>query len=266
MGYNKQCVSTMQNNNSQPKRLVKKKVKEPIFKPEVNQPAIKSVIKSSKTVTGQKTKSLVLKVHDEPNELNSKQVKRRHPPTPPERNTPTKCPNMSLTPEHPDTSDEGTNKDNNISTPVLINGTELSPELQKLCELLKSDMEEMMIKPLRERMNTLEKSQELLEKKSELINIIKTENLQLQKDCDSIMKENNQLKGRLEKIENKLMGNNVILHGVKDKVWELSDVTREKALLAISSIANGKTPKEKLDVVQKIGFRDIRRMGEYRTN
>ena len=245
---------------------MKKKGKEPSFKPEVNQPAIKSVIKSTKTVTGQKIRSSVLKVQGEPNELNCKQVKKRHPPTPPERNTPAKCLNMSLTIENLQTSDEATTKDNNISTPVLINGTELSPELQKLRELLKSDMEEMMIKPLRDRMTTLEKSQELLEKKGELINAIKTENLQLWKDCDSIMKENNHLQGRLEKIENKLMGNNVILHGIKDQVWELSEVTREKALVAISSIANGKTAKEKLDVVRKIGFRDIRRLGEYKAN
>ena len=62
---------------------------------------------------------------------------------------------------------------------------------------------------------------------------------------------------RLEKIENKLMDNNLILHGVEDQVWKLSAVTREKALTVISHIANGKTLKEKLDVVRKIGFKDI---------
>ena len=37
-------------------------------------------------------------------------------------------------------------------------------------------------------------------------------------------------------------------------------------MIAISSIGNGKTAKEKLDKVRKIGFRDIRRLGEYKAN
>ena len=76
-------------------------------------------------------------------------------------------------------------------------------------------------------------------------------------------KENLQLKSRLEKIENKLMDNNVILHGVEDQLWELSAVTCEKALNVISNIAHGKTQKDKLDVVCKISFKDIHRLGEY---
>ena len=70
----------------------------------------------------------------------------------------------------------------------------------------------------------------------------------------------------MEKIENKLKGNNVILHGIEDQVWELSYITREKALVAILSIANGKTPAEKLEVVRKLGFREICRLGEFKTN
>ena len=62
------------------------------------------------------------------------------------------------------------------------------------------------------------------------------------------------------------MENNLILHGVEDQVWEQSAVTHEKALTVISHIANGKTQKKKLDVVHKIGFKDICRLGEYHLN
>ena len=51
--------------------------------------------------------------------------------------------------------------------------------------------------------------------------------------------------------------------GTADQLWEPSTVTREKALSALSHIANGKTPKDKLDIVRKIGFRDIRCLGEF---
>ena len=57
--------------------------------------------------------------------------------------------------------------------------------------------------------------------------MIKSENIQLRKDCDQVKKENVDLRNKLEKIENKLRGNNVILHGVEDQVWELTEITRE---------------------------------------
>ena len=109
-----------------------------------------------------------------------------------------------------------------------------------------------------------EKSQEKLYNDYVVLESIKLENTQLKLNCEIMHKENLQLKNRLEKIENKLMDTNVILHGVEDQLWELSAVTHEKALNVISNIANGKTPKDKLDVVHKIGFKDIHRLGEYR--
>ena len=136
--------------------------------------------------------------------------------------------------------------------------TELSHELLKLQELFKRDMEDLMIKPLQDCMSKLEKSHEALEYKGELISAIKRENNLLKLDCNLVQKENEQLKQRINKIENKLIACNVILHGISDQVWELKEVTREKALSAISHIANGKTPEEKLNVVRKIGIRDVR--------
>ena len=78
-----------------------------------------------------------------------------------------------------------------------------------------------------------------------------------------IKHENEILKNRIEKIESKLITNNVILHGIEDQAWELKDITHEKVLTAISTLANGKTTKDKLDIVHKIGFKAIRRIGDY---
>ena len=64
----------------------------------------------------------------------------------------------------------------------------------------------------------LEKSHEKLEADQGILQAIRIENEQLRLNCDSIQKENQQLKTRLEKIENKLMDNNLILHGVEDQV------------------------------------------------
>ena len=159
---------------------------------------------------------------------------------------------------------DNNSQNENLLEPKNLDSTKLSPELQCLCELLKEDMQQMLIKPLEDRVIVLEKSQEQLHADHEVLESIKLENTQLEVNYKTMYKENLQLKIRLEKIENKLMDNNAILHGVEDQLWELSAITREKALNVISSIANGKTPKEKLDVVCKIGFKDIQRLGDYR--
>ena len=120
-----------------------------------------------------------------------------------------------------------------------------------------------MIQPLKVCMIAIEESHKALEAEGELISAIKEENKQLTLDCDVVMKKNELLKSRLDKIENKLIASNVILHGIEDQAWELKEVTCEKALNAVAHIANGKTASERLDIVCKIGFRDIRRLGEY---
>ena len=112
-------------------------------------------------------------------------------------------------------------------------------------------------------MTVIETSQKEIEEKVESIQVIRWENEQLRNNCNMIKHENEILKTRIEKIERKLITNNVILHGIEDQAWELKDITREKALTAISTLANGKTAKDKLDIVRKIGFKDIRRIGNY---
>ena len=75
--------------------------------------------------------------------------------------------------------------------------------------------------------------------------------------------ENDKLKERLVAIENRLLENNVLLHGIADQPWELNDITREKTLSAISHVVNGKTHEERMKIVRKIDIRNIKRIGEY---
>ena len=171
------------------------------------------------------------------------------------------------------------NKEHPVTTMVIGNNNDpdeildldqrkitLSPELQYLRELLKEDMEKMLIKPLQDRMTVIENSHELLESKGALIDTIKEENKQLKHDCNLVKLENEKLKQKIDNIETKLILMNVILHGIEDQAWKLSEVTREKALTVISNISNGNTAKEKLDVVRKIGIRDITHVGTYNSH
>ena len=138
----------------------KKPMKETAFKPELNQPNIKSVITEKVTKMTKSVSKTVHKGKSDPIALN-KEPKKCSPPTPPEKPIPAKRINMSqelnnLHGDTPKTGDTktieetiGNNKPNEEEMEDASSQPktkpELSPELQYLHELLKADMEEMMI-------------------------------------------------------------------------------------------------------------------------
>ena len=284
------------NNPSISSKKQVKKAKDTVFKPELNQPTIKNIIPKT---TRPKSTSAITQVQKGYSDLPAPKVKqndikKQSPPTPPEHEVSSKRLNMNQdidkdtdkqlvtgdnrNEDQMDTGDNGPKQDDGKGEIDQEKGAsgkkedqnqdepELSPELQCLRELIRGDMERLMIKPLLDRMTKLEESHEKLELKGESINIIKQENKKLRQDCDYVMKENEVLKNRLDTIETRLQSSNVIIHGIEDQVWEINEVTREKVLLAISNTAPGNTPQEKLDAARMIGFRDIRRIGDYKTN
>ena len=114
-----------------------------------------------------------------------------------------------------------------------------------------------MIEPLKDQVSDIEKSNKLLEEKGELISATKIENDKLRVDCKLVKIENRKLKDRLMVIENKLLENNILVQGIPEQAWELSANLREKTLVAILDLANGKNTQEKLDVVRKIGIKNV---------
>ena len=193
--------------------------------------------------------------------------KKRSPPSPSDQQQPSKKTNMSnheddlLTPNG-SSEDQETKEEHDT-----IKQEDPVPELQdlqliQLRRLLNEDMAKM-IAPLKERVNSIEKSNKLLDEKGEMITSMKIENDKLRIDCKKVKMENKRLKERICAIENKLLENNIIVQGIPDQPWELSDNLREKTLIAISHLANGKTPQEKLNIVRKIGIKNVKRVGDY---
>ena len=213
-----------------------------------NQPGIKEFTECTKTSQVSAISSLECDQTVPKKEPNS--VKKRLPPTPPERSNPAKRINMGST--------NGENSD----PPSEIDETVLTPELKALQALLNLDLEKKL-EPLKASISNLEKSHKVLEEKGELIDTIRKENIKLKLDCENVKLENDKLKERLVAIENRLLENNVLLHGIADQPWELNDITQEKTLSAISHVANGKTHEERMKIVQKIDIRNIKRIGEY---
>ena len=183
-------------------------------------------------------------------EKESNSVKKRLPPTPPERSNPAKRINM------------GSTNEENSDLSTEIDETVLTPELKTLRALLNLDLEKKL-EPLKASISNLEKSHKVLEEKGELIDTIRKENIKLKLDCENVKLENDKLKERLVAIENRLLENNVLLHGIADQPWELNDITHEKTLSAISHVANGKTHEDRMKIVCKIDIRNIKRIGDY---
>ena len=303
IGHNTLALQKMLINTNRVEKQVKRKSKEQNqFKPEHNQLNIKSVItprpqrqcnqpsvqkvgdKIDQSVPNTKQTGKKCDMSSPPEQLNPKQANMNNEaaekPMDKDENTIELSKEVSVKSQHDvlksvissnnnnpvTTNDTGNNSDSAEVLNVNQRKITLSLELQYLRELLKEDMEKMLIKPLQDRMAVIEKLHEVLESKGVLIDTIKAENKQLKHDCNLIRLENEKLKQKIDNIETKLISSNVVLYGIEDQAWELSDVTREKALTAISSIANGNTVKEKLDVVRKIGIRDIRCVGTYNSH
>ena len=95
-----------------------------------------------------------------------------------------------------------------------------------LCEILLKNNESTLnelIKPLKADIKTL-----LDEKKEEktchqIVEEVHEDHLNLVKRCEKIETENKELKSRLNKLENKMLGNNIIMHGVREYTWELDE-------------------------------------------
>ena len=85
----------------------------------------------------------------------------------------------------------------------------MSKIMKKELKSVKSDLKKLSIKQKRQ------------EKHIEEFEIIKEENKVLKSTCDKVLQENKNLKERINKIENTLLDNNVVLHGLREDPWEL---------------------------------------------
>ena len=78
-----------------------------------------------------------------------------------------------------------------------------------------------------------------------------------------MLEENNELKKRIVKIENTLLDNNVIVHGIRENPWELEVNRMEKVINAISRTIDDDDPDEQLATARKMRIKSAKRVGMY---
>ena len=137
-----------------------------------------------------------------------------------------------------------------------------------LCEILLKNNESTLnelIMPLKEDIKTL-----LDEKKDEkscqqIVEEVHEDHLNLMKRCKKMENENKELRSRLNKLENKMLGNNIIMHGVREETWELDENRKEKVYKAIAPTVDEKDRRKQHQIARSIPIHSTKRIGRYRT-
>ena len=136
-----------------------------------------------------------------------------------------------------------------------------------LCEiLLKSNEKSLqeLIQPMKEDIKSLLDSKKQENNYDETIEEVKEEQIELHKKCEKIERENHALKDRLNKLENKMLSNNLILHGIHEDAWELDDNRKEKVYNAIAATVDEKDRRKRHKIARSIPISSTKRIGKYR--
>ena len=95
---------------------------------------------------------------------------------------------------------------------------------------------------------------------------LKQENRTIERRCNLVEKENKTLKDRLNSIENKMLENHVIMHGVDEMEDENPSQRTDKVKEMLSYTVNKPTQEEQLSVASNIKIVSTERMGRYNEN
>ena len=112
-----------------------------------------------------------------------------------------------------------------------------------LCEILTKNNENTLnelIKPLKADIKTLLDEEKEEKTCQQIVEKVQEDHVNLVKCCEKIETENKELRSRLNRLENKMLGNNIIMHGVREDTWELDDNRKEKVYKAIAPTVDEK--------------------------
>ena len=138
----------------------------------------------------------------------------------------------------------------------------LPPELKLLYVSLTKMMEKKM-QPIKNDMKTLLKDRELLLEYVQKVQNLEHSTDQLNNRVVKIEQENQTLKQKLVKIEDKLLENNLIISGVDESKFEEEGPRHEKQDTVIAKVLPGETEKEKLEKARKLDIVSTAWLGKY---
>ena len=121
-----------------------------------------------------------------------------------------------------------------------------------------STKDQELIDPLQVKINHLLETKQKLEVQE--VEIIKIKTSQSVK----IELENSKLKKRLEKLKCEMVEGNLIMHGLREDVWELDDNHKERICHAIAPTMDADNRRERLNIARSISIKSTTRLGKYK--
>ena len=119
------------------------------------------------------------------------------------------------------------------------------------------------IKPLQESIDVLLASKKKSEEIQGEVKKLKHENKAITRRCNIIERANKTLKNWLNDIENKLLENNIVMHGIEETPEESELQRKRKVKAMISHTINRSTIAERMEVVENIPIEWTERLGRY---
>ena len=167
-----------------------------------------------------------------------------------------------------DTPADTTPKENQLSNEVITE--EMTKHKKKKKALNRETIDCMkeavreLIDPIEEKINMLLKTNEKEEMQEIEIGKIKTMQSELYRKCIKIERDQQKLKKHVEKLEEKMLESNLIMHGVREDAWELPENRKERIYNMIANTIDRADPVEQLNTARSIPIRTTTRLGRYR--
>ena len=121
-----------------------------------------------------------------------------------------------------------------------------------------------LLRPLNKRLNELLSSQNEMKETIGEATTLREENEKLKQRVAKAEIINDQLTQRIVRLENKMLESSVILTGIREGLWEMDDVRKEKIYEVISETVLGHTLEERLNTARVMYIKNSRRIGRYR--
>ena len=173
---------------------------------------------------------------------------------------PTKCINMSKTPEENKTTKTLTATNQDIDPEE--DETTLSPELAKLERIL-SRKQELNLEGIKKDIKLLLETEEIIKKQQDTIDELKKENYELNVKCNKLEKNQTRLRKRVSDIENELYSPNIILHGISESEYEEGPERYRLVTEVIATTICAGSYEEQIQIARKIPIKKTYRIGRY---
>ena len=119
------------------------------------------------------------------------------------------------------------------------------------------------IKPLQDSIDVLLAGKKKVEEMTGEFKKLKLENKTITRRCNMMEQENKVLKDRINNIENKLLENNVVMHGVEESFEESETQRKSKVRGVIAHTVNKRTLEERMEIANNIPILWTERLGRY---